>query len=467
MYALAPVALSLVLGLWGVRREGTMWRDEAVTYDMARRGLPDLWATLAHVDAVHGLYYLLMHGLFGLFGGVDPLLLLRVPSILATAAASGMLAMLGRRLAGPRAGLLSGIAFAVLPQVQRYEQEGRSYALVCALVVGATCLLVRAVRTRTGRAWAGYGAVLLVACLLNEFAVLALAAHAVALPPRARRPWAGAALGVCAGLAPLAALSVRQSDQVSWIGRPGLGAWAGFVALTVFGVACAAVLTGGRRAPVTAPGRTLSTLALALLVLPTLILITSSLVKPLYVDRYVLYRQTGTALLTGAALDRLGRAGGWPRAVATAAAGAAVVALLPLTLHLRTPQSRIDDVTAVARAVADAGSDGDGVLYMPARRRVWSLPDPGAVRGLRDLALDGAPVASHTLYGTEVPASVIRARMLATPRIVAVRDPAGQPVDRDAREAVKRQVLAMYFEECATRRVRGARITVFARAGGC
>ncbi|MFC7257932.1 hypothetical protein [Streptomyces lutosisoli] len=141
--------------------------------------------------------------------------------------------------------------------------------------------------------------------------------------------------------------------------------------------------------------------------------------------------------------------------------------MLPLTLHLRTPQSRTDDVAAVARAVADARSDGDGVLYMPARRRVWSLPDPGAVRGLRDLALDGAPVASHTLYGTEVPASVIRARMLATPRIVAVRDPAGQPVDRNEREAVKRQVLATYFEECATRRVRGARITVFARAGRC
>ncbi|WP_369263893.1 hypothetical protein [Streptomyces sp. R35] len=63
----------------------------------------------------------------------------------------------------------------------------------------------------------------------------------------------------------------------------------------------------------------------------------------------------------------------------------------------------------------------------------------GVVRGPRDLALEGAPVVSHTLYGTEVPASVIRARMLATPRIVAVRHP----------------------------HVRGARITVFARAGRC
>ncbi|GAA5012449.1 hypothetical protein GCM10023335_34450 [Streptomyces siamensis] len=98
---------------------------------------------------------------------------------------------------------------------------------------------------------------------------------------------------------------------------------------------------------------------------------------------------------------------------------------------------------------------------------MWSLPDPGSVRGLRDLALDRGPVASHTLYGTEVPAEVIRARMLATPRIVAVRDPAGQPLDATPGEAVKRRTLAAHFVECGTRRVRGARITVFARPGRC
>lgn len=36
--------------------------DEAVTYDMAHRPLPVLWAPLGHADAVHGLYYLLEGG---------------------------------------------------------------------------------------------------------------------------------------------------------------------------------------------------------------------------------------------------------------------------------------------------------------------------------------------------------------------------------------------------------------------
>ncbi|WP_249938332.1 glycosyltransferase family 39 protein [Streptomyces mirabilis] len=453
----APALLSLTLGLWGIRRGGTMWRDEAVTYDMARRSLPDLWSTLAGADAVHGLYYLLMHLLFEVTGGLDPLLVLRLPSVLATAAATGTLALLGRRLAGPRAGLLAGAVFALLPQVQRYAQEGRSYAIVCALVVWATYLLVRAVASRDGRTWVAYGAVLVAAGLLHEFAVLALTAHAVAVPRAARRAWAGAA-------APLAVLSTRQSDQVSWIGRPGAGALAGFAGTAAVALVCAAMCRNTTSRVLR--GVRLPALALGLLVLPALLLLLVSLVTPLYVDRYVLYGQSGTALLTGAALDRLTRARR-TRTAALACAGMAVLALLPVTLQLRAPQSRVDDVGAIARAVAEAGAPGDGVLYLPARRRVWSLPDPGSVRGLRDLALDRTPAASHTLYGSEVPAPVIRARMITATRIVAVSDPAGQPLDATPGEIVKRRVLATYFEKCGTRRVQGARVTVYARPGTC
>ncbi|MFJ1968471.1 hypothetical protein ACIO93_07365 [Streptomyces sp. NPDC087903] len=252
-------------------------------------------------------------------------------------------------------------------------------------------------------------------------------------------------------------------EQVSWIGGIGAGALAAFAGVTALGVACAALLRGGR-----SEGRvTLPALALPLLVLPGLLLVLLSLVKPLYVDRYVLYGHAGTALLVGAALERLVRAAGRVRAVALAAAGAALLALVPLAVQLRTPQSRTDDVAAVARAVAAAGRDADGILYLPSRRRVWSLPDPAAVRGLRDLALDRGPAGSRTLYGTEVPARVIRARMLATARILVVGDPAGQPLDRTAQEDVKRRVLAAYFVVCGTRHVEGARITLYARPGSC
>jgi mannosyltransferase len=444
-----------------VRRGGAWWRDEAVTYDMARRGLPDMWATLGHNDAVHGLYYLVVHGLLRVFNDADPLLVLRLPSVLAVAVACGLVALLGRRLAGPRAGLLSGIAFALLPPVQWYAQEARSYAMVCALVVWATHLLLRAVREGTRGAWAAYAAVVLAACLLHEFAVLALAAHAVAVPARTRRAWLGASWPVCAALTPLAVLSSRQSDQVAWIGGLRFGAVAAFAGVAALGVLCA-----WAAGPGTGPVR-LPVLGLALLVLPALLLILVSLVKPLYVDRYVLYGHAGTALLIGAALDRLISAGVRVRACAVLAAGAALLALLPSMVHQRTPASRTDDVTAVARAVAEAAPDADGVLYTPSRRRVWSYPDPAPFRGLRDLALDRAPSDSHTLYGTEVGAPELPARMLAARRILTLGDPEGQPLDGTAGERAKRRVLAAYFAPCRTWHVGGARLTLHARPGHC
>ncbi|MEV0445489.1 glycosyltransferase family 39 protein [Streptomyces spectabilis] len=462
------VLLSLVLGLWGVRREGTLWRDEAVTYDMARRGLPGLWHTLGNADAVHGLYYLLMRGLFALCGDADPLLVLRLPSVAATAVAAAGVACLGRRLAGPRAGLLAGAAFASLPLVQRYAQEGRSYALVLAAVVWATYALVRAVETRGPRLWVLYGVLMLTACLLHEFAVLALAAHALALPRGARRPWSAAATAVTLGLAPLALLSHRQSAQVDWIGGLSGSAVLWSLGLWTLGLLAAVVVTGRPTARRAARDTvSLPTLGLALLVLPPLALGLVSLVKPLYVDRYVLYGQAGLALLLGAALDRLTRGARRRALSAIAMSVAAAVALIPLCLDIRAPESRVDDTTAAARALRDIGAPGDAVLYLPLRRRVWTLPYPWAARGLHDIALDRSPAASHTLYGTEVAPGVLRARLVAESRVVVVTDPAGQPVDAVPGETVKRQVLARHFEPCATRRAHGARIVLYARPGLC
>src|SRR4051812_24729941 len=97
---LMPSGVMLLLGAWGIRRQDAIWRDEAVTYDMAHRSLPDLWHTLLHADVVHGLYYALMHGWFrvydatldGVFGEVVGL---RLPSVAAMTAATAGVALLG------------------------------------------------------------------------------------------------------------------------------------------------------------------------------------------------------------------------------------------------------------------------------------------------------------------------------------------------------------------------------------
>ncbi|GGS98073.1 MULTISPECIES: heparan-alpha-glucosaminide N-acetyltransferase domain-containing protein [Streptomyces] len=445
-----PPLLALVLGLWGLARAGSMWRDESVTWQVAHRPLAGMWELVGNVDAVHGLHYLLVHAVFRI-AGTSPdaaldggLWALRLPSAAATALAAAGVAAVGSRLAGERAGLLAGVVFAVLPPVQAYAQEGRSYALVAAAVAWATYLMLR-------ERWVAYGAVMLLACWLHEFAVLALAAHAVTA--RRAAGWRRSAAAVLVLLLPLAVVSARQAEQqLGWLGRPKWQDWAAYA------VVAAAVWLLARRGAL--PDH-LARVAVPLALLPPGLLLTVSLVHPWYVDRYVLYSLAGLALAAGARL-----------AVARGRLPWVLVAVLLVpaacwSVWLRTPESRKDDALAVAAAVREQARPGDPVLFMPARRREWLLSSPGVYGSLSDLALEHTPAASGSLWGTELPPEEIRARLLAATRVVALTDPEGQPLDPYPREAVKREVLAAHFDLCSVAQLHGARLTVHARRGTC
>lgn len=452
-----------------------MWRDESVTWQVAHRPLGGLWELLGQVDAVHGLYYLLMRAVFTVFGvGGDPgsgaaagagagagLWALRLPSVVAAALAAAGVAAVGHRLAGERpvgersagergagdrrperAALLAGVGYAVLPPVQMYAQEGRSYALVAAAVIWATYLMLR-------ERWVAYAVLLLLGCWLHEFAVLALPAHAfVAWRSRGWRWSAGA---VVAGLLPLALVSARQAQQqLGWLGRPGWQDWA------VYAVVAGAALLLSRGA-----AQALVRVALPLTLVPPGLLLAASLVHPWYVDRYVLYALAGPALLAG---GRLATARGWwPWLLA----GALLVPLGFWSAWLRTPESRKDDVLAVAEAVRERARPGDAVLFLPSRRREWLLSSPEVYGALRDIASSRSPAASRSLQGVERPAAEIRTALLDADRVVALLDAAGQPLDGNPEEAVKRQTLVSSFDLCSVTEVRGARVAVFARPGTC
>ncbi|MCX4908826.1 hypothetical protein [Streptomyces sp. NBC_00878] len=468
--AIAPMILTLALGLWGIRRQNSMWGDESVTYQLAHRDLSRIWRTTQEVDLVHAFYYAVMHELYGLFGG--GLLTLRLPSVLAMSAAAAGVGLLGLRLAGPRAGLLAGLVFPLIPQVQRYTQEGRSYAMVCALVTWATyALVVLVTRVPQHRRWqcqwqwqwqwTAYGSTLLIAGLLHEFAVLALAAHGVTLlvsgvPRPVLRAWSVTAACVVAGLSPLIIRSSGQSGQVSWITWPDPVQFLGFLAMAVVGIGCA-------RYPLKVRGPIpLPALALPILVLPGLLLLLFSPVKPLFVDRYVLYGTIGFALLLGAGIDHFSRRQPSSR-TSWIAALAVLTALLPPSLYLRTPESRHDDVIAIGNAVRNAGRPGDGLLFLSGRHRVWTEATPEDTRFLTDLALAQDPASSNTLAGIELPAHDISARIPTFGRIVAVRDPEGAHSETNPRDEAKTTTLKRYFRECGTTRVTGARITVYVR----
>ncbi|MGW6406441.1 glycosyltransferase family 39 protein [Streptomyces vinaceus] len=486
---LVPSLWTLALGLWGLSRQDSVWRDEAATWQVAGRSTGEIVDMLGNVDAVHGLYYLLMHGLFELFGASTTTL--RLPSVLAVAVAAACVAVIGRRLAGFWAGLGGGMALGLLPAVQFYLQEGRPYALVAAGAGLSTLLLVSLLAEVPGPGrrvwprWTAYAVTVLVCALLNWLSLLVLPAHAVTLwwVRAGRRVWLRwAAYGACAvaGALPLVLFSRSQSDQVSWIPPLTWHMMIGPAILLALGGVCALAdrprtdygprTDDGPRADGPRAGRLSATaVGLPLLAVPQLGLIGISLVQPLFLDRYVLFSMLGLALLIGAGLGAAVRAARplFPRGaglLVPVAIGVSVLALLPVELDKRAPASRVDDVLAVAGEVARLGRPGDAVLFVPAARRDTALVSPGAFAGLADVALERGPVASATLKGEEADPARIREALLGQRRVLLVTDAAkvAKPSGA-ARDAAKAAVLKERFKVVEDRQVRGRRVTVYER----
>ncbi|WP_371661502.1 hypothetical protein [Streptomyces sp. NBC_00280] len=461
---------TLALGLWGLSRQGSVWRDEAATWQVAQRSTAEIWHMLGNVDVVHGCYYLLMHGLFEIFGPGTTTL--RLPSVLAMAGAAACVAVVGRRLADKWVGLAGGTAFGLLPAVQFHLQEGRPYALVAAGAAISTLLLVSVLQGRVRAVywlyWAAYGGVVLMCALLNWLSLMILPAHLTTLlwTRAGRGVWArwtvtSAVATVCA--LPLILFSRGQSAQLSWI--PPL-TWHMLIGPAVL------LLIGGVCALLDRPrvGRlSVAAVGLPLLAVPQISLVGLALIQPLFLDRYVLFSLLGLALLIGtvvgsalqAAGPRFPRASNWILPVVLAVA---MVALLPQSLAKRSPASRVDDVVAIASDVRRMKEPGSAVLFVPAARRDTKSVSPGAFTGLRDIALEESPVSSGTLKGVEAGPARIRAAMLSQRRILLVTDAVGvaRPVTAK-RDEMKMSVLTKYFTAVADEQVRGRRVTVYER----
>ncbi|GGM28557.1 MULTISPECIES: glycosyltransferase family 39 protein [Micromonospora] len=411
--------LTLGIILTGIDR-AQPWRDELATWSAASRSLPDLARLTGNIDAATGPYYLFTHGWIMLFG--DSTAALRLPSALAVSAAAGLTTVLGQRLVGPRAGLLAGLLFAVLPGTSRYGQEARPYALATLLAVLATLLLVEAVRRPAGWGrWLAYAVTVLALGLTHLVALTLLPAHGVLVLVASRRDggrWLLALVPTVLGVAPLVlAARAQRGRQLDWVdparwtdltSLPGGLAQSVAVGGLLLGLAALGTVRFGRRAVVPA----------ACLLLPVLLLFTVALVVPLWVPRYLFFTVPFGCLLAGAALTlapghptRPGSTGtgvdarpptrrSWKETAPTGASifhdlsappvGATlppalvVVALvgllgLPDQVALRRthewPRSAAVDYRGAAQVVAAGQRPGDAVVYSP--RDGWLFLDLG------------------------------------------------------------------------------------------
>ncbi len=413
LVVLLPALLTLVITIAGLDRPA-LWRDEAVTAGMARRPLGSFFAVLGQIDAVHGLYYLLMNGLARLFGTGETVL--RAPSVLGAVLAAGATAAIGRRLGGARIGLYAGLLVAISPALSRYAQEARQYTLTTGLAALATLFLVRAVQEKPPftrcSVYTAYALTVGLLGLLHLFALLLVPAHLITvLLHRDRRlllRWAAAAGAALAPCLPLAAVALPQSGQVGWIEPPDAGAITdlldnlagtpGFFAMSVV------LILLGRDAG-------LWRAAAPWMLLPPAVLLVVSLWSPLYVFRYLLFCLPAVALLTAAGMDRLRWSAGIPVLLAAA------LLTVPAHERIRRPSERADDLRALAAIISAERRPGDAIVfhYTSSRRAMAAYPD--AYRGLND-ALALRP--DDGLDGVEAPWEQFEARLAGVQRVLYV-----------------------------------------------
>ncbi|HEY2079433.1 MAG TPA: glycosyltransferase family 39 protein [Streptosporangiaceae bacterium] len=453
-YALIPAAVTFGLMLYKITRP-SLWQDEVSTLADTHRTLPQLFALLGHIDAVHGAYYVLMWFVIRVAGTGE--LAIRFPSAVAMAVAAGSIGLLGKRLVSGRAGLAAGLVFAAIPQVTWYGQNAREYALTAAVGTIASYLLVRAVQAPPGARrgsvthWMiGYGVSLAVLGLLNLFALLLIPAHGLTLAVLARRDaavrvpgasgshpdatarplargWLIAALAALVASSPEAYFGWTERAQVGWIARPDMqeivgltqliGPSAVFIAVLII-IAAGIVVSAARgrtRLRAEWPQR-LVALCVPWLVLPPAVLLAASLAHPGYLFRYIVFCIPAAALLVGTALAALGRAAG------TLALVVIVLLVLPSQQSVRGPKSHENqNLRAVSQFVADHAHRGDSVLFASFYERKIAIAYPAGFRTLRDISLGESAAATSEPVASNAPTAVISKRLGTVSRVWLIR----------------------------------------------
>ncbi len=203
--------------------------DEWVTLSIA----PSSYRSIVHEIAVHKgggpVHFFLEHLFLGWPGGIEGL---RLPSLIAFAAALPGAGLLARELAGPRESLLTPALLALAPLAVALATFGRMYSLLLAAFLWFTVAGVRAARSGGWKLYAaagGLGALVYVHPIAPLYAAPALAgALLIARAPPKPALWAGAAFFL-AGL-PYWLFSLwrlRERYYVGYAGSQRLEATAG------------------------------------------------------------------------------------------------------------------------------------------------------------------------------------------------------------------------------------------------
>ena len=318
---LVPPVVMAVLAGWLLVQPRGFWYDELFTAEMAPLPLGTLVdavvsgeGTISYLrdapPSYNGPYYAIAHLWLTLTGLAPDEFGLRLLSVLAAVGAIAAFTRAVGRLATPGVALATGLVAATNPFVVQYAAEARSYALALLATALAALGLARWLHDRPG-ALLLYGVALAAAGMAHWFALLVAGGFALAAVVLRRRR-AGAFLAVtAAAMVPaltLVATAVANgvgSSGAEWIADVGLavpvqvfqswsGAWTPHVVATGLAAGAGLLLSGRGR-------RDARVVAVAWVAVPVAATTALELLRPVYVDRYLLPALLGLALLVGLA----------------------------------------------------------------------------------------------------------------------------------------------------------------------
>jgi mannosyltransferase len=182
---IALTAIGLAVRLRGlVVPTRSLWIDEVFSIWLAKLPPRQAIQAIAAIDQHPPLYALLLH--FWLLPRADPWWA-RLSSVLLGTATIPTAALLGRATGGWRLGVIAACLVTFSPELVRYSQEVRMYAMVVLLVFLATFFLVKAIEQASRRYWLGFGVTTLLLIYTHNVTLFLLPAQAAFVFWEARR----------------------------------------------------------------------------------------------------------------------------------------------------------------------------------------------------------------------------------------------------------------------------------------
>ena len=409
----------------------SLWFDEGATISAsASRSLPELWRLLDHIDAVHGLYYLVMHGWFAIFPPTE--FWSRVPGCLAIGLAAAGVVVFTKQFSSRSIAVCAGFVFAILPRVTWAGIEARSYAFTAVAAIWLTVLLVTAIRRNKWWVWLLYAVALTLSILLNIYLVLLVPTYAVVTPVIGRRKsvvvsWATTSAVAVAVLTPFMLFAHGQRFQVGWLSRLN---WHNAIDVTQhqffdnsvpFAILAAVLLVTAIVFRLTGrwewerDNRVLLIVCVAWIVVPTAVSLIYSAFEPFYYPRYLFFTTPAMAVILAVCIVGIA---GKPRWIAAVLVLLAVAAFPNYLLSQRQPYAKEGwDYSQVADVISAHATPGDCLVvdntvgWLPGPIRALIATRPAAFRSLVDVGRGPRGPERGTLWDGHVAVWLVVGRL--------------------------------------------------------